>query len=362
MTAVSANIDQIAGFLKKNDKAIIGRMLNGMSFFNDPTLGKMFNLRTETVLPKYTGAKGARQLNTDILKAKSKGAWGKRNIVPRYGMKILRFVPNDYLGTYFSEFVGVNDKKVPFEAFIMNEEMKTLAAEINDNIYLSKFVNASAYDALKADYAIGDYAVFGEDSIVYKAIATPATGESPGTAAAKWEDADASVMMDGPGTIIVEEITAGNLAAYAGGAYDNTDAYGVIKGQWEDDVTEAIKNSDSGMVAYVSFAAAEDIAQDQNTKFGSGKGIANADIEEGVPFYLKHTNKRLLVIPSLWMGTSRRIIITKRKNLHFGTDILSDSNSIGKVIEDLHGYTTLSKWVLNSQIGDLEVLSVNNQL
>jgi hypothetical protein len=361
MPEVSANIDQIQGYLAKNSKALIGRTLNGLSFFQDQTLGRMFDLRNEVILPKYQGAKGARQLNTDIKDPKSKGAWSKRTIVPRYGMKILRFVPNDYLGTYFSEFVGVNDKKVPFEAFVMDQEMKTLAAEINDNIYYSKYLTADAYDVAKADYVIGNHVVFGDNSIVYKAIATPGTAESPLTHAAKWEDADASVMMDGPGTIVAEEIAATNLIPFAGGTFDQTDGYDYILEQWGI-IPEARKNSDMGMVAYASFGAAQDIATQSNTKFGSGTHIANNDIEEGVPFYLKGTNKRLLVIPSLWMGTSRRIIITKRKVLHFGTDLISDMNSIGKVIEDIHGYSTVSKWVLNSQFSDLEVVYVNNQV
>lgn len=359
MTAVSANVDAIQGLIKKNGPALIGRMLNDLSFFKDPTLGRIFDLKNELVLPKYTGSKGVRQLDTEITTPKSKGAWGKRTIVPRYGMKILRFVPNDYLGTYFSEFVGVNDKRIPFENFVMNEELKTQKAEINDNIYLSKYRTAAAYDPAKADYAVGDVMKF-TDNTIYEAIAIPGAGESPTTHPAKWKDVDALVMSDGPGTLIAEAITATELTPFAGGTFDETDGYDYALEQWNT-IPEAIKNTDGGMVQYCSFGAAADIITQSNTRFGSGTHIANNDIEEGVPFYLKGTNKRLLVIPSLWMGTSRRLIMTKRKNIFFGTDLLSDMNGIGKLIEDVHGYTTVAKWVLNSQIADMEVVYVNNQ-
>lgn len=359
MAEITANIDAIKSYLKTFDKQLIGRMLNDLSFFKDPTLTVMRALRTETELVKYTGAKGARRLDTTIDKAKDKGAWGTRTITPRFGMKILEFVPDELKESYFSEFMDTNKKRIPFAEWVMNEEMKTLAAEINDNIYNAKYATVAAYDAAKSDYAIGDHVIFGDSKIIYRAVATPGTGESPATHEAKWVDADAAVLLDGPGTVIAAEIAASKLAAYAGGAFNNTDAYNVIKGQWEDDVTDAHKNE--GMVAYVSYGAAEDIAQHQNTLFGSGKGIANADVEEGVPFYLKNTNKRLLVMPSLWMGTSRRIIISTKKNLTFGTDQVSNLNSIGKVVETLHGYNTVSKFTLAFQIRDLEPLSVNNQ-
>lgn len=356
MSEVTANIDAIKGYLKKMDRQLIGRMLNELSFFKDPSLNVMRGLKTETILPKYTGAKGARRLNTTIDSPKGKGAWGVRTIVPRFGMKILSFVPDELKETYFSEFMDTNKKRIPFADWVMNEEMKTLAAEINDNIYNA--VYATVEDWASGDtYTVGDHVMFQE--VIYKCVTNTSAGESPLTASAKWEDADAAVLLDGPGTVIASEISGSNLAAYAGGVFDNTDAYDVIKGQWEDDVTEAHKNQ--GAIAYVSPGAAEDIAQHQNTKFGSGKGIANADVEEGQPFYLKNTNKRLMVVPSVWMGTSRRIIISPAKNLTFGTDQLSNLNSIGKVVETLHGYDTITKFTLAFQIRDLERVSVNDQ-
>lgn len=360
MTTVTADISALSGYLKKYDKQLIGRMLNGLSFFNDPTLGAKRGLRTPEKLYKYTGSKGVRRLNTAIEDPKSKGSWSEREIVPRFAMKILKFVPDELKETFMSEMLAPNAKRIPFAEWVMNEEFKTLAAEINDNIYNAVYATVVDYSAT-ATYTVGDHVLFGDDNIIYKCVTNTSEGESPSSAAAKWVDADAAVLLDGPGTLIASEISGSNLAAYAGGAFTNADAYDVIKGQWEDDVTEAHKNAPGGMVAYVSYGAAEDIAQHQNTKFGSGKGIANADVEEGVPFYLKNTNKRLQVRPSLWMGNSRRIIITRPKNLVFGTDMTSDMNRIGKLIETLHGYNTVSKFALAFQIRDLEPLSVNDQ-
>jgi hypothetical protein len=360
MAETTANIDAIKGYLKKMDRQLLGRMLNGLSFFQDSTLGLMRGLKTETPLVKYTGAKGARRLNTTIDQPKDKGAYGVRNIVPRFGMKILSFIPDELKETYFSEFMDTNKKRIPFAEWVMSEEMKTLAEEINNNIYDAVYATADAFNAGTV-YNVGDHMIY-TDNIIYKCIIQTIAGDTPVAEPTKWVDADAACLLDGPGTVTAAEITGANLTAYAGGAFDNTDGYDVIKGQWEDDVPEAHKNVAGGRVAYVSYGGAEDIAQHSNTKFGSGQGIANADIQEGVPFYLKNTNKRLLVVPSLWMGTSRRIHITKRKNYVFGTDQLSNLNSIGKVVEKLHGYDTITKFTLAFQMRDLEEVSVNNQV
>jgi hypothetical protein len=61
------------------------------------------------------------------------------------------------------------------------------------------------------------------------------------------------------------------------------------------------------------------------------------------------------------MGASRRTIITRPGNLVFGTDQVSNLNKIGKVVETLHGYRTVTKFTLAHQIRDLEFISVNDQ-
>ena len=155
-----------------------------------------------------------------------------------------------------------------------------------------------------------------------------------------------------------EAIAEEGLLPVGIGTFNSTDAYDYAIDMWGN-VTEAHKNR--GMVLHASFDVAQDIATQQNLKFGSGQGIPNADIEEGIPFKLRNTGGRLTVVPHTWMRDSRRMIMTLPGNLILGMNQVSDANKVGKVVEDLHGYRAIVKWMLGTQFRDLEVLYVNDQ-
>ena len=61
------------------------------------------------------------------------------------------------------------------------------------------------------------------------------------------------------------------------------------------------------------------------------------------------------------MGTSSRIIVAPKGNIHMGTNVLDDMNKIGKMVPTLHGYDAICKYLLGFQIGDLGAISVNEQ-
>lgn len=357
-TSVTSDISAIQGYLEKFQSTLIGGLFNNFSFANDPDIMTLRGLRTPTNLYKYSASKGARRLNTSIEDPKDKGKWSGRKITPYTVMKIMQFIPEELRESFQSEFLGVNDKQIPFARFVNEQEFMSLAAEIEDNFYNSVYADVVDYSAAATyDPLDDDYVLFND--IIYKCVTATNAGESPTTHPAKWSDADAEVLMDGIGTIIAKEITATNLTAFASGALDETDAYEGVKEMWKAQ-SQAFRTKGT-TILYTGVDMAEDIMERQNTLFGSGKGIANADVEEGKPFYLKNTNKRLLVKPAQWMGTSRRLIMTKPKNLVFGTDQLSEMNKIGKMVDTLHGFKTIVKFILSCEIADLEVLKVNNQ-
>jgi hypothetical protein len=166
------------------------------------------------------------------------------------------------------------------------------------------------------------------------------------------------VIFDGPGTILANEITATNLVPVVTGAYDDTNAYEAYMTQWNS-LSEVHKNMRP--TAFASFDSVQDLINDHNKTFGYGAGIGGVDIEEGKTFTLKGTGSRLKIKPVTWMGASRRIIMTKPGNWRLGIDSVSDKNSVGKVIENLHGYDAIMNFMLTFNFADLEVLFVNDQ-
>lgn len=357
-TSVTSDISAIKGYLEKYQKQLIGGLFNHFSFANDSDIMTMRNLRTPTNLYKYSASKGARRLNTSIEDPKDKGKWSGRKISPYTVMKIMQFIPEELRESFMSEELSVNAKNIPFQQFVNEEEFRALANEIEESFYNSVYADVVDYDAAATyDPEDDDYVMFND--IIYKCVTATTAGESPLSASAKWSDADAEVLLDGIGTIITKELALGNLTAHTTGALDETDAYEGVKDFWKSQ-SQAFRIKGT-TVLYTGVDMAEDIMERQNTLYGSGKGIANADVEEGKPFFFKNTNKRLLIKPAQWMGTSRRLIMTKPKNLIFGTDQLSEMNKIGKTVDTLHGFKAIVKFILSCQIADLEVLKVNNQ-
>jgi hypothetical protein len=196
------------------------------------------------------------------------------------------------------------------------------------------------------------------NDIVYRANATTTAGESPLTTAAKWDDADNEVLLDGPGTIISKEIAASKITPETIGALSETTAYAGWKTQW-DGISEVKKKA--GMVAYASFDEVQKLQENQNTKFGYAAGNAGIDVEQGKPFVMRNTGGRLTVRPQSWMAGSERIIMTVPNNIAFGTDQTSALNKVGKMVETLHGYKAIMKFVIACQIADLEELYLNDR-
>lgn len=350
----TVDIDAIRGYAAKNEKQLIAQALNSLSIFNDLTVDR--NLLTEKYLNKMTVQKGVRALNTTIEKEKSKRVFTRRKITPRFGMKIINVIPEELRQTFFSEMLDPNAKREPMAQWMWLQEFAKIASEIEDNFYGASFHDdPSEFDGA-ATYSVGDLAYFND--IIYRCISATSAGQSPLTHAAKWEDADNEVLFDGPGTLIANEITGANLSPVTTGSFDHLSAYEAFKTQW-DQIPEVHKNKKP--TAYVSYDVAQDLATNVNKEFGSGQGIGNADIEEGKSFLLKNTGGRLTVKPCIWMKDSRRIIMTEKKNMVVGTNQVSDFNKIGKLVEHLHGYRSIVKFMLTFQIADLETLYVNDQ-
>lgn len=351
----ATDISAIQAYIEKYDRSLINQMLNGMDIVRDLTVIR--NVREPLHFKKMTVDEGVRRHNLDIELAKGGRTWSERVLTPHLGMKIIKIIPEEVRESFMSEMLDPNAKVLPFSQWVWAQEFGKIASELNDNFYLNTRPTVVAFDA-SATYVANAHILFND--VVYKNISgtTTTAGESPISAAAKWADVDNLVLFNGPDAVIKTAIADEGLAAVNTGAFSSTTAYAYVKDMWED-VTEAHKNG--GMVAHVSYDAAQDIAENVNTLFGSGKGIGGVDIEEGRSFILKNTGGRLRIVPHTWMGNSRRIIMTKPGNAVLGLNQTSDAQKVGKMVETLHGYRSIVKFIMGFQFRDLEVLYVNDQ-
>lgn len=352
----ATDITAIQGYIHKQDKVLINQMLNGLDLVKD--LPVIRDVREPRDLNKMTVDDGARPLNLDIETAKGGREWTKRVLTPQSGMKIIKMIPEEVRQSFMSEMLDPNAKEMPFGQWVWTQEFAKLASEINDNFYFSrKGGTVSAFNPASV-YAPGARVYFND--IIYEMIAVADTtaGQSPATHSAKWADVDNKVITTGPDQLIKTAIATEGLLTSTTGTFDDTDGYEYAHEIWGN-IPERHKNR--GMVTYCSFDSAQDIATQQNKLFGSGVSIAGVDVEEGKPFYLRNTNKRNLIKPVSWMVGSRRLITTIEGNLVIGLNQASDMQKVGKVVETLHGYRAIIKWMLGCQFRDLEVLYVNDQ-
>ena len=351
----ATDISAIKGYIAKQDKVLIHQMLNELDIVKDlPTLK---NVREPRDLNKMTVDDGVRPLNLDIEKAKGGRKWTKRQLMPQRAMKIIKMIPEELRETWQSEFLDINAQEVPFAQWVWEQEFAKISEEINDNFYYSKYHGGEVEDfSASAVYETDDLVYFNE--IIYRMISVTDTtaGQSPVTHPAKWEDVDNQVICDGPDALIKKAIADEGLLTVGTGTFDETDAYDYAREMYGN-VKESHRNKK--MVAYVSIDVAMDIATQQNEKYGSGKSIAGVDIEGHKSFMLRNT--RLEIKPVTWMRASRRIIMTMPGNLIVGMNQISDVNKVGKVVDTLHGYRAIVKFMIGCQFRDLEVLYVNDQ-
>lgn len=354
----ASDISAIQGYIENQDRQLINQSLNSMDIVSDLAAmgGVRRNVKSPLAFNKMTVDAGVRPLNLDIEKAKSGRKWTKRVLTPQRAMKIIKMIPEELRETFMSDMLDINAQEVPFGQWVWQQEFAKIASEINDNIFFAKFHDDPEEWQAGETYAVGDLVYFNE--IIYRCVTITSAGESPASAAAKWEDADNQVLCDGFDHLLKFALSDQGLSAVGTGSFDDDDAYDYFKEMWAL-VPEAHKNQ--GMVAHVSYGVHEDLAVNQNEKFGTGKGISNTDIEEGRPFLMKGTAGRLRIVPHTWMKASRRVIMTLPGNLTIGMNQVSDANKVGKIVHTLHGYRAIVKFMLGCQIRDLEPLYINDQ-
>ena len=306
MATKATTFDAILKYAGQFDKQLIAQALNGMDFI--PQVRVLRNVSSfGMLLPKMTVNKGIRPLNLNVETPKGTNRdFSGRKLLVYEGMKIITIIPEEARGTFAGDQLDPNAKDIPFSQWIWEQEMKKIAQEINDNIYLSDYNgNAAAFDALLA-YAVGDYVNYGE--VVYKCAVITAAGESPATHPAKWVDADDVVISSGWGTIIADEITGGGIAGanlIATGAITNANALTKLELMYNG-MTVTHRNLGG------TFRVAPDVfrayVEHERTTYGT---VATSDMGDGKK-YIYGSGKKWGIEECTWMGDSGRVIVTQR--------------------------------------------------
>ncbi|GAB4042221.1 hypothetical protein [Spirosoma litoris] len=362
MATIQRDVDDITaiqGYAKQFEKKIILQILHGLTVVNDVNV--IYDLSSTRVLPKYTANKGFRPEDTTIRQQNGKaGKFSTRSITPRVGMKILEIVPADFRNTYFSDQVKPNSKDLPFAEAFWNAQNLKLQTEVDDNHYFGQNTEEIPLYNAGTAYAVGKRIKY-TDKNFYIAVAATTAGQSPDTNPEKWADANNSSVSKGFGTIIEEDYAlfpASNKIVT--GALTVEDAHDQFN-----EVYQGISQDHKklGGVIYCSPNSKELYRQSTLDKFPSNQSLV--DNRGNVSNFIFGSEDKWSIKPVSWMAGSGRLIATpdptKYPNLYMGTNILSDFGSIGKFVDNLHGYDTIMKMSLAFQIADLEITYLNDQ-
>lgn len=355
----AVDVSSLAAYPGEYEDQLFSTLINSLDVAKDITV--IPNVKNKLNLTKLKVKKGARPYS-----GTHEPGVGDLNYTPRVlnvevGKRDLLIDPEDYRATFMAQKVGpgsgASKKDIPFAEYVWNEVMKSLAAEINDEVAYHGLkrsaLTITAYSGA-ATYAVGDYISYGTSPVKwYRCVSATTAGQSPDTHAAKWLDVTARIITEGFGSIIASEITATNLTATATGAItDGATAKAAFKKLFRAH-SDAYKAA--GLITYCSYTDYEFLLDGltETTKY------TRDDASEG-KLYLPETGKKNLIQPVTWLNGSRRLICTPAENLLMGTDLLSDLNDIN-VVPDVYTLKVGIKFVMGFQIRDLEAIKIGDQ-
>lgn len=355
-TVTGPQIDAIVKYAERYEPRLFATLVNGFDAMSDLTV--ITNVRKALNLTKLKAGKGARPFTSKFEAGGSDLSYTGRKLVVEEGKRELYIDPSIYRDSWMTQVrtAGINPMEIPFAAFVWQQVILELLAEINDHTIYNGFDKADAVAWASGDtYTAGDYVTFGSNPIdYYKALASTSAGESPDTHPAKWEMVNAEAIAKGLGTLIAEEITASNLTPVTTGALSASNAYEQFTAMWR---SLPIAYRKFGATIYCSWNNSDFLQDDIENKVGK---YVEVDDREQVMF-LRKTGRKCVIKPVTWMGDSGRLIATPQSNLLLGTDAGSDFNQI-RTIEDMWTLQAGINFALGLQIRDLEALRVNDQV
>jgi hypothetical protein len=354
----SPNISALAAYAGKNEQKLFSTLFNKFDALNDLTLFQ--DIKVATQMTKLKAGKGARPGSKTFQSSGQDLVYSGTTLTPTWGKRDLSISPTDYNSTWMAEIKsrGVNPKEIPFAAYVWNQVMIELAAELNDNTIYFGFdkADASAYSS-GSTYAVGDYITFDTPSTglsdYYKCLAITTTGQSPVTHPAKWQMVNAEAICIGFGKRISDGVDNGDTTPVSTGAVDNTDAYAQFTEMFR---SMPVAYRKSGICIFASFNSTDALADDFENKVTKYTEVDQATGK----IYLSKTSRMCEIVPATWMGESGRLIATPKSNLVIGTDAVSDLNKI-VTLEGLRQIDAAIDYSLGTVVRDWEAIRVNDQ-
>jgi hypothetical protein len=364
VTPVTADITAIENYAGQYQQGIIRKIYNGVSMADDATVIR--NLTAPKIMWNYEAEKGWRPLDVSIKNApeRNQGAFKARVITPKIGMKMLNIIPEELRDTFFSEQLSENAKEYPggFAQYFWEEQALKTADEIDSNSYFGVDAEeVAAYDGADT-YAVGDLIKYQKG--YWKCKVATSAAQTPDSHPAKWEDANAQCVVKGWGTIIAEEITAGSIIPVNLGVITEEDAFDQIDKELFLSIPEKVRMAKD---VTIEFLASDNTIQKRNTavitKFPHSKDVT---VNEGnTSGKLWGSNGKASIKACTYLSGSERIIVNiaqrGKKNLVMGTNVLSNFNTIGAIIQGHHGYEASMKSILAFQIADPQYLFCNER-
>lgn len=337
-----ADLSAITGFSATNQKALIASLVNGLDIAQDVMVHP--GVKNKIPMPKlkvgngfrpYSGAEAYRQKNLK---------YTDRYLEVKVGVRELLIDPEDYRATYLihqtSPGSEASKKEIPFAPFMWDQVIKGVQREINDETSYKGFDGSAtaAYVAANA-YVVGNRVTFvpAVDNPLgvkewYECIVNAAANDTPDTDPDKWRNVTARAVCPGIETYILAGIAASEIAPVATGVITNVAGVAITAHKklfraW------SAPYRNNGIIISCSYTDLDLLLDDLADKY---KNIRD-DFSLNGFIYLPETNKKCIIKPATWLGTSRRLISgpvfmegnnPKHMNLFMATDQLSDLNAI----------------------------------
>jgi hypothetical protein len=367
MLAPMSDISAITGYAGQYTPSILKSITDELSITNDMYVIR--NLTAPRKLWKYVANKGLRPVDTSVENTtKTQGSFKVRTLTPKVAMKLLKVIPEELRPTFLSEQLDPNAKEYPggFAQYFWDEQSASINDELEHNVFdtvdpdsVSDFNPASVYnpgDRVKFTLNVNDGVEF------FRCVTTTTAAQSPTTHPAKWVECNAECLVEGIGTLIKRERTAGNLAGNVinTGSITDTNALTKIDGDMWAGIPDKVKRSKGGVTFRMSYNVYNKRVKALRKVKDDGTYYTEAEIKELKNEILDSDGKGKIK-PCVWMNESQLVIATVDNNLTMGINQAGDKDTFSKFVELLHGYKCILKLILSFQVQDLSVLYVNDQ-
>lgn len=328
---VSPDISLIAGYAGDHKGDLIRRAVLGMEAARHLTV--LPNVKDQTPLISLSITKGLRPYTSTPLYEAEIGH-GNRILKTGLGKKEFEIDPQRYRNTYLSKYMpgSATDKAIPFEQFANEAMIEEFGNEWNESVIffgLDKSRFTVLNPAIVNNAGTLCFVDTGSKRDYYRVVTTTTANDTPANAAAKFEKINSRAVADGLQIHITEAITAGTLVPVTTGAINNAVATTTGAEIYKKVYRALDPGYRKGVVyAYGSYNSFDKLMDsiEEKQKFTVTDPTTNQIADDMA--YVPGTNRKLIAVACGWMGASERIICTPKENVIFGTDLLSDANTI----------------------------------